>query len=92
MSKSNRMHTLLCNECLEVKPTGLSVAIYERWCNEIGKRLEIEEAIKSLTSSVDWILIKAYVCHTCNLSDIDQGEGVEVMQGEDVYHIGSNSH
>jgi len=46
---SKVFHTALCEKCVEVKPTGLTSQLYQKWLDNIGQREALELSISTLT-------------------------------------------
>ena len=80
--KNKTMHTLLCEICLNVKPTGLSVSLYNQWRYNRGRRSAIERSIATLTSDFDIGLLHNGICFSCSCNNYDNCEGIEVSEYE----------
>lgn len=74
------MHTQLCEMCLEVKPSNVSIAVVKKWRAEFGKRTAIERSVNTLCADADWGLIENNVCFSCTCEKYTNGEGIEVSE------------
>lgn len=84
ISEAVAKHSEVCMECMENKPTGISIELAKRWRNNIPNRDKIEATINSLKPGVDWTLIKTKVCESCTY-DI-------ILEGEEVAHTNVEHH
>ena len=60
------MHTVLCRgKCGELKRTGLSMGLFEKWRKHIGRRSAMERSWVTLTHDIDLSLLHDSVCKYC---------------------------
>lgn len=80
INKGNHLLDLKCCKCKNYKPTGLSVAIYNRWSDNVDKRAMIEQSINTLTPDFDISLVRDGLCFECSLDHFDKCEGITVEE------------
>lgn len=78
---TSRMHTQLCEGCLTVKRTGITMDLYNKWLREIGARTAIERSVTTLSQDVDLGLLNDKICFECSLGNYEDGSGIEVDYG-----------
>lgn len=63
---------------MELKPTGLSMELYETWRDNIGRRSAIERSIATLNRDFDLSLLQDDTCFECSLNDYSDGSGIVI--------------
>lgn len=78
----NAPHTKLCDICMEMRETGFTMALYEKWRQYIGRRSAIETSIATLNANFDPSLLHKGICFGCSLTDYDGCQGIDVQEGD----------
>jgi len=65
MTTPSKLHTELCESCMEIKPTGMTIDQHQNWKQNIGRRSAMERSLTTLNANFDLSLLTEKVCNHC---------------------------